>query len=97
MHYLEKYLPSNGLVLDAGGGPGRYTINLAKMGYHVVLLDFTAELLEEAKKHIKKARVEGKIDQVVHGTICDLSSFDDETFDAVLCLGGPLSPRCQKS
>ena len=90
MHYLEKYLPSHGLVLDAGGGPGRYTINLAKMGYHIVLLDFSAELLEEAKKQIKKARVEGKVDQVVHGTICDLSGFDDEAFDAVLCLGGPL-------
>jgi SAM-dependent methyltransferase len=33
MHFLEKYLPSEGLVLDAGGGPGRYTIELAKRGY----------------------------------------------------------------
>lgn len=97
MHYLEKYLPSNGLVLDAGGGPGRYTVNVAKMGYHVILLDFSAELLEEAKKQIKKARVERKIDQVVHGTICDLSSFDDEAFDAVLCLGGPLSHVVKKA
>lgn len=28
MHYLEKHLPSEGLILDAGGGPGRYTIEL---------------------------------------------------------------------
>lgn len=26
MHFLEKYLPKHGLVLDAGGGPGRYAI-----------------------------------------------------------------------
>ncbi|MFB0567325.1 MAG: class I SAM-dependent methyltransferase, partial [Candidatus Bathyarchaeia archaeon] len=30
MHFLEKYLPSKGLILDAGGGPGRYAIELAK-------------------------------------------------------------------
>lgn len=32
MHLLKKYLPKEGLVLDAGGGPGRYTIELAKQG-----------------------------------------------------------------
>lgn len=26
MHFVEEYLPKHGLVLDAGGGPGRYTI-----------------------------------------------------------------------
>lgn len=36
-HFLEIYLPKEGLVLDAGGGPGRYTIDLAKRGYDVVL------------------------------------------------------------
>jgi len=30
MHFLEKYLPEKGLILDAGGGPGRYTIELQK-------------------------------------------------------------------
>jgi ubiquinone/menaquinone biosynthesis C-methylase UbiE len=30
MHFLDKYLPKEGLILDAGGGPGRYTIELAK-------------------------------------------------------------------
>jgi len=31
-HFLRKYLPGKGLILDAGGGPGRYTIELAKLG-----------------------------------------------------------------
>jgi len=30
MHFLNKHLPKSGLILDAGGGPGRYTIELAK-------------------------------------------------------------------
>jgi ubiquinone/menaquinone biosynthesis C-methylase UbiE len=90
-HFLKKYLPPRGLVLDAGGGPGRYAIHLAKMGYNVVLLDFTPELLDKARRQIKRAKVEDKIDRIIHGTMCDLSSFDDRKFDAVLCLGGALS------
>ncbi|MDI6847057.1 MAG: methyltransferase domain-containing protein [Candidatus Bathyarchaeia archaeon] len=50
MRFLEKYLPKHGLVLDAGGGPGRYTIELAKRDYDVVLLDLVPEMLKLAKK-----------------------------------------------
>ena len=40
-HFLDKYLPAKGVVLDAGGGPGRYTITLAKKNYTMVLLDLS--------------------------------------------------------
>lgn len=45
MHFLKKYLPNNGLLLDAGGGPGRYTIELAKLGYDIILFDLSPRLL----------------------------------------------------
>jgi len=89
--FLEKYLPKLGLVLDAGGGPGRYTIELARRGYDVVLLDLTPANLERAREEIARVGVEGNVKQVVEGTITDLSQFADNSFDAVLCLGGPLS------
>lgn len=90
MHFLEKYLPKQGLILDAGGGPGRYTIELTNRGYNVVLLDFVPEMLKLARRKIKKAGVPGKVKQLVQGSVKDLSMFDDETFDAVLSLGGSL-------
>jgi ubiquinone/menaquinone biosynthesis C-methylase UbiE len=90
MHFLKKYLPKHGLVLDAGGGPGRYTIELARRGYDVILLDFVPEMLKVARRQIKRNRVQKNVKQVVEGSIEDLSSFDDETFDAVLSLGAPL-------
>ena len=90
MYFLEKYMPSGGLVLDAGGGPGRYAIELAKRGYGVVLLDLTRRLLEIAKRQIGRARVRDRV-WIVEGSIHDLSTFRDEEFDAVLCLGGALS------
>ena len=87
MHFLDKYLPEKGLILDAGGGPGRYTVELAKKGYEVVLLDLSPKCLEIAAREVEKARVKGNVKKIVEGSVTDLSEFSDESFDAVLCLG----------
>jgi ubiquinone/menaquinone biosynthesis C-methylase UbiE len=97
MHYLRKYLPKKGLILDAGGGPGRYTIELAKIGYDVILHDLTPKLLDIARDEIKKANVESKVKQIIEGSVDDLSMFEDDTFDAVLCLGGSLGHLVHKN
>lgn len=91
LHFLEKYLPKRGCILDAGGGPGRYTIELAKRGYEVVLLDLTPANLDLARRRIKRAQVQNQVADIIEGSIVDLSQFPDNSFDAVLCLGGPLS------
>jgi S-adenosylmethionine-dependent methyltransferase len=91
LRFLKKDLPTSGLILDAGGGPGRYTIELAKLGYQMVLLDLTPELLIKAKREISKAGVADKVERILEGTITDLSTFNGNSFDAVVCLGGPLS------
>lgn len=91
LRFLERYLPSGGLVLDAGGGPGRYTLELAQRGYHVVLYDLTPENLEFARRRLKRAGLLHRVRQFTQGSIVDLSVFADGVFDGVICLGGPLS------
>lgn len=91
MHFLKKHLPKKGLILDAGGGPGRYTIELAKLGYDIVLFDLTPKLLEIAKRQIKREKVQNRVKQIIQGSIDNLSMFEDNSFDAVICLGGALS------
>ena len=91
LKYMGQYLPEHGLVLDAGGGPGRYTLELARRGYDVVLLDFTPANLEFARRQIKRSGLRKRVKAVVEGSITDLSRFADDSFDAVLCSGGPLS------
>lgn len=49
LHCLERYLPGKGLVLDAGSGPGRYAIHLARLGYRVAAFDLVREMLEFAQ------------------------------------------------
>jgi ubiquinone/menaquinone biosynthesis C-methylase UbiE len=91
LKYLEKYLPKQGLVLDAGGGPGRYTMELARRGYEVVLLDIVQENLDFAKKILEKENLLNNVKDFVQGSVSDLSDFSDSSFDAVICTGGPIS------
>jgi SAM-dependent methyltransferase len=91
LHFLEKYLPTQGLLLDAGGGPGRYTVELAQRGYQMVLLDMTPANLEFARRQIRRRKLQANLKGLVEASIVDLSQFPDESFDAVICLGGPLS------
>jgi 2-polyprenyl-3-methyl-5-hydroxy-6-metoxy-1,4-benzoquinol methylase len=72
-------------VLDCGGGPGRYAIELARQGYDVTLFDLSVECLRLAREEAYEANV--RISGYEHGTATDLSRFPDASFDAVLLLG----------
>jgi len=72
MHFLKRYLPKRGSVLDAGGGPGSYTIGLAKMGYEVTLLDLTPKLLKIADELIRVAKCNAPIFVSVIGRLAIL-------------------------
>lgn len=48
-------------------------------------------MLEIARRQIRKEEVQSRVKKIMEGSVTDLSMFGDETFDAVLCLGGPLS------
>lgn len=90
-HFLDRYLPSHGELLDAGGGPGRYTVELARRGYRLTLVDLTREHLDRARKVVRRAGVEARVARILEGSVTDLSPFEDRSFDAVLCLGGALN------
>jgi ubiquinone/menaquinone biosynthesis C-methylase UbiE len=84
---LETHLPKGGRVLDVGGGPGRWAIWLAQRGYIIVLADLSPNLLEIAREQITVAGIGANVEDVIEADACDLSRFEDESFDAALCLG----------
>ena len=88
MHHITAHLQPGALILDAGGGPGRHTIELSRRGYEVILLDISEGLLEFAKAQIKLEApdVRARIKDVIVGDVSDLSVFPDDNFDGVLCL-----------
>jgi len=88
-HYLDRHLPESGRVLDVGGGAGRYSVELAERGYEVTLVDPSAEQVALAREN---AAEHGVADAVTArtGDVRDLDA-EADSFDATLCLGGPLS------
>jgi S-adenosylmethionine-dependent methyltransferase len=81
----EHLPPPPAHVLDCGGGPGRYAIELAGRGYGVILFDLSSGCLQLAKEKAYAAGV--SLTAFEQGNATDLSRFSDERFDAVLLMG----------
>ena len=81
---LERYVRPGDRVLDAGAGPGRFTLELLRLGAHVTALDISPGQLE-----LLRARVPDV--EAMLGDVTDLSRFPDDSVDLTVCFGGPLS------
>lgn len=88
-HCLERYLPPGGSILDAGSGPGRYAIDLARRGCRVTMLDLVPELLCLGRRQVAQAAVAEHV-SLTQGNLVALP-YADGTFDAAISLGAPLS------
>jgi S-adenosylmethionine-dependent methyltransferase len=82
---IERYFPPAGHVIDIGGGPGRYTIDLLKRGYSVTLLDLSEQELAIARQRIDSAGL--RAEAILQGDACDLAVLPDTSFDAALHMG----------
>jgi len=80
---MSRYM-KGGKVLDIGGGPGRYSIYLAKLGYDVTLVDLSdgnvalaKEMADKEEVHIEAFQADAR----------DLSSLNLGKYDYVLLMG----------
>lgn len=88
LHYLRRFINGGDRVLDAGGGPGRFAIELARMDAAVTLADLSRQQLRLSFEKIPPD-AEGRVSGRVQGAI-DILPFHDEAFDATVCYGSPL-------
>lgn len=89
--FLEEFVAAGDVVLDAGAGPGRFTIELAALGARVQVGDISPVQLQLNAERVAAAGHSSSVTARTLLDICDLSMFADEQFDAVVCFGGPLS------
>jgi ubiquinone/menaquinone biosynthesis C-methylase UbiE len=89
--FLERYLKSGDHVLEVGAGPGRFTIELARLGANVDVTDFSPVQLELHRQHVGDTPAELSVLTREILDVCDTSRYDDDTFDCALAYGGPLS------
>lgn len=74
-------------ILDAGGGQGQFSLQLAKAGHKVVICDISAEMLKLAEQQVIEAGL-GENVQLIHCALQDLPqhlSPAELSFDLVIC------------
>lgn len=84
---IQCHLPGVRKILDVGAGTGAFSIPLARMGFDVVHLDLSDEMIKAAKD---KAADLTNIRFVKQDAAC-LDVFEDNEFDLVLCFDGAIS------
>jgi S-adenosylmethionine-dependent methyltransferase len=83
---LKRHIGSQDLnILDAGGGNGFEAIVFADQGHKVALLDYSSEMLSEARKEAKNKHVAESI-RFYQGDLTSIPQlFPEPEFDLALC------------
>ena len=85
---IRRVLPGNASechALDVGGGTGSVSVRLAQLGFQVVLLDGSVEMLRIARQEAEACGVTPRI-SFCHADVSQLPRiFDAEPFDVVVC------------
>jgi len=85
---LQDFLPQatrSWHALDLGCGTGALAVRLARLGFHVTLLDASLPMLDFAERAAREAGVTERI-AVKHGDAVQLATlFDAGSFDLILC------------
>ncbi len=89
---VRRFLPKEkgAVILDAGGGTGIWSIELARIGYCVVLTDISQGMLDKARKKVSELKLDKQI-EIKISNLCNMPEFGDNQFAMVLCEGDPLS------
>ena len=83
---IQRFLPSPpGVILDVGGGPGRYSCWLAEVGYDVHLID-PAEIHVRQAREASESQPDQPLASVTRGDARSLYH-GDTSVDAVLLMG----------
>jgi SAM-dependent methyltransferase len=90
VEYLRRFVRKGDRVLDVGAGPGRFTIELARIGATVVVADISPGQLELNRSKLVEAGAEASVAERIVADVVELP-FDEGSFDAAVCYGGPIS------
>lgn len=81
---LNEINPHPDLILEAGCGDARVVAEVIKEGFHCLGFDINKDMLEEGKKILAKNGIDTEL--IKEGGIYNIP-YEDNTFDAILCLG----------
>lgn len=91
MDVLRTYIKPSMDVLEIGAGAGVFTKELVQMCNRLVVGDISKAQLDANRANMGDLGVLDRVDEYRELDLVDLSSLHPESFDAIVCVGGPLS------
>lgn len=72
-------------ILDAGGGQGQFSLELARAGHDLIICDISKDMLKIAEEQVRREGLESRV-QIVNCSIQDLvKHIGSQEFDFVIC------------
>jgi SAM-dependent methyltransferase len=89
--FLARWVLAGSRVLEIGAGPGRFTVELARLGARIVVTDISPIQLDLNARFVAEAGCEAAVERREEVDICDLSRYAAHELGVVLADAGPLS------
>ncbi|WP_160687668.1 class I SAM-dependent methyltransferase [Clostridium sp. C2-6-12] len=84
MTYFKKLFKKGSFILDGCAGTGNYSFKLAELGHKVIAGDIVPHNVDIIRD---KQNTNPILKDIYTGNITDLTRFENEMFDVVLCMG----------
>lgn len=88
---IAPYCTDESLVMDAGGGTGRWAVRLSEfLKGKIVVFDRSTDMLAKAHENIERSAASERID-TIEGDLANIEHFKDESVDHIMSIYSPLS------
>lgn len=84
MTYFKKLFRKGSFILDGCAGTGNYSFKLAELGHNVIAGDIVPHNVDIIRNKQSTTPI---LKDIYTGSITDLTRFQNEMFDVVLCMG----------
>lgn len=84
-------LSEGAIILDAGGGTGRWVCNLSRIfKSKFIVYDLSSDMLNKAKKNIENENIESRV-RLVEGDLKNMEEIETESVDYIISIYSPIS------
>lgn len=95
MQIIKDNIPfqinKDAVILDAGGGTGRWVCDLSKIyKSKFIIYDLSREMLEKAKDNIKNASIENRV-KLIEGDLKNMEYLKSKSIDYIISIYSPIS------
>jgi len=88
---LKRYISSSDHVIELGAGGGRFTKDIVNMSKSLVTSDLSPVQIEINKRKMEELGLVDKVQDFKVLDITNLEGIADNTYDVVVCIGGPIN------